>query len=187
MRKMANPPQKLFTNPEFEVHFAIVQVSCNPGWRTRENYIADVSATCEYYLLDKHGKGGAKEVVATDDAYGKVMGRERQIAPLVFSVLPLMDAQTLELQNSERRMTQLMADIAAAYPSAAANFRGRDLIQFVKQFQKDVATKTLSSESCKDGWTDVSVDLAPFAGKSVLVELVSVSGDNAFWASISVK
>jgi hypothetical protein len=30
------------------------------------------------------------------------------------------------------------------------------------------------------------VDLSPFAGKGVLVELVSVAGDNALWASVSL-
>lgn len=133
MRTMADPPQRLFTNPAFQLHFAIVQVSCNPGWRTRENYIADVSATCEYF-----------DTRTTDEVTGmpgkvlKCPGR----SPLVFSVLPLIDAQTLELQNSERRLTQLAASLSAAYPTAAANLKGRDLIQFVKQFQKDTQTVT---------------------------------------------
>jgi hypothetical protein len=33
---------------------------------------------------------------------------------------------------------------------------------------------------------DISVDLNEFAGKNVLIELVSVSGDAALWASVSV-
>jgi len=71
--------------------------------------------------------------------------------PLVFSVLPLIDAQTLELQNSERRLTQLAASLAAAYPTAAANLKGRDLIQFVKQFQKD--TQTVSPRTVANSYS----------------------------------
>jgi len=125
-RKMADPPKSALANPDQTIHFAIVQVSCNPGWRTRENYIGDVSATCEFY--DSHQR--------------RVAPREYQIQPYVFNVLPLLDAQTLELSNSQRQLTQLAAEIAGAYPTAAANFRAKDLISLVKTFQSDVATKT---------------------------------------------
>lgn len=52
---------------------------------------------------------------------------------------------------------------------------------------KEVASRPVSAESSKDGWTEVSIDLGPFAGKGVLVELVAVGGDAALWASISVE
>jgi hypothetical protein len=151
-RTMAHPQERLFTNPEFEIHFAIVEVSCNPGWRTQENYIADVSATCEYYqtndakpddpAIADPKDGGIPLSPPRDEDYGKVVGYYSDRKPVVFSVLPLLDAQTLELQNSNRQLIQLAADVAAAYPSAAANLKGRDLIQFVKQFQSDVQTVT---------------------------------------------
>ena len=32
-----------------KVIFAIVQVSCNPGWRTQQKYIADGNASIEFY------------------------------------------------------------------------------------------------------------------------------------------
>lgn len=138
MRTMADPPQQLFTNPEYQIHFAIVQVSCNPGWRTKENYIADVSATCHYFHANESRDADGNLVKNPGGKVVDVAGKN----PRVFSVLPLLDAQTLELQNSERRLTSLAASLSAAFPTAAANLKGRDLIQFVKQFQKDTQTVT---------------------------------------------
>jgi hypothetical protein len=126
MRNMADPPKRDFTNPGKTVHMAIVEVSCNPGWRTRENYVADVNASCEYYDNDTHRVASEME------------GRR----PVVFSVLPLLDAQTLELQNSQRQITELAAQVAAAFPTQAANFRAKDVTKFIRDYRSSVATKT---------------------------------------------
>jgi hypothetical protein len=155
IRQMADPKQRLFTNPDYLIHFVIVQVSCNPGWRTRENYIADVSATTEYYNTKTRAASSTeavpdgKESLDFEDGSTRKGRREAPEGfndpsrrPRVFSVLPLIDAQTLELMNSERRFTQLAASISAAFPTAAANLKGRDIMQFVKQFQKDTQTVT---------------------------------------------
>jgi len=155
IRQMANPKQRLFTNPHYQIHFVIVQVSCNPGWRTRENYIADVSATTEYYATDAPSAHSREPVEDGKETVSFESDSERKVTPgwpksvdqdgfrpRVFSVLPLIDAQTLELLNSERRFTQLAASISAAFPTAAANLKGRDIMQFVKQFQKDTQTVT---------------------------------------------
>ena len=126
MRAMADPAKRDFTNPGKSVHMAIVQVSCNPGWRTRENYVADITANCEYY-------NSQTRQVAPD-----YEGR----SPLVFSVLPLIDAQTLELQNSQRQIADLAAQISAAFPTKAANFRAKDLMRFIRDYKSSIATKT---------------------------------------------
>jgi hypothetical protein len=56
---------------------------------------------------------------------------------------------------------------------------------------KDVLSQNVSSETSKDGWVELSVDLAPFSGKTVIVELVAVPGgrgiDVSYWADISLK
>ena len=125
-RTMANPATSRFTNPDVAVHFAIVQISCNPGWRTRENYIGDVTATCEFYRSKDH----------------TFQPESDQVRPLVFSVLPLFDAQTLELASSQQGVAQLVAQLAAAYPTTVANLRASDLIKLTKQFRSDAATRT---------------------------------------------
>ena len=123
---MANPPYDKFVNPSYEIYFAIVQVSCNPGWRTRVNYVSDLSATCEYY-------DSTKQAVARNLP-------DKQ--PLVFSVLPLIDAQSLELSNSDHQLTSLAAQINASYPAYGLSILGQELISFVHRNQRDVLTRT---------------------------------------------
>ncbi|HLY10989.1 MAG TPA: hypothetical protein VKW04_16935, partial [Planctomycetota bacterium] len=56
----------------------------------------------------------------------------------------------------------------------------------IKLDGKEIATKGISDQVSKGGWVDIVVDLNEYAGKNVLLELVSVSGDAALWASVSV-
>ncbi len=106
--------------------FAVVQVSCNPGWRTRNNYIGECTAEIEYYDRVKNAP---------------IPHCERR-QPTVFSVLPLIDAQTIEAQNSERSFHELAADIAAAFPTQYANIKARDLFKLASRFQKDARSRT---------------------------------------------
>ncbi|HZE96647.1 MAG TPA: prenyltransferase/squalene oxidase repeat-containing protein [Planctomycetota bacterium] len=55
----------------------------------------------------------------------------------------------------------------------------------VKIDGQEVAKHGVSDQSSKAGWLDIAVDLSSYAGKSVLVELISVAGDAALWSSVS--
>jgi hypothetical protein len=127
LTKMASPPVEKFVNKDYSIAFAIVQVSVNPGWRTRENYIADLTATCEYY----NSKASAE----------RILPQNHHEYPLVFSVLPLLDAQNLELGNSDRQVTALAAQVRAAYPTVGLSILGQELITFVHRYQKDSITR----------------------------------------------
>jgi hypothetical protein len=109
-----------------QVIFAIVQVSCNPGWRTQQKYIADGSASVEFYdmLSQQH------------------YPRNFQRAPTVFSVLPLMDAQTIEMANSQKEVTQLAFQLAASLPAKGVNINAKNLFQFVRQYARELKSVT---------------------------------------------
>ena len=108
------------------VIFAIVEVSCNPGWRTQEHYIGDCSASAEYFDM----------VTMTH------LSRAELRAPTVFSVLPLMDAQTVEMANSTRDVTQLAFNLAASLPAHGMNVSVNDILKFVRTYAKDVRSVT---------------------------------------------
>jgi hypothetical protein len=108
------------------VIFAIVEVSCNPGWRTKEHYIADCSASLEYFNLRDR----------------EHLSSKYRRAPTVFSVLPLLDAQTLELANSQREVTQLAFQLAALLPAHGVNIKAKDLFQFVRRYSRDLRSRT---------------------------------------------
>jgi hypothetical protein len=98
--------------------------------------------------------------------------------------------QTIEETKSRQPTLRRMIDATASGPTIRATVghkEGDSWTLIVRVEGKDVATKPISAESSKDGWIEVAVDLAPFAGKSVLVELVSVAGDFAYWAQVSVN
>jgi hypothetical protein len=108
------------------IFFAIVQVSCNPGWRTQEHYIADGSASLEYY----------------DTATRRHFPRSTESQPTVFSVLPLIDAQTIEMANSQREVTQLAFQLAASLPAKGVKIDAKELFQFVRQYAKEMRSVT---------------------------------------------
>ncbi len=109
-----------------KVIFCIVQVSCNPGWRTKEHYIADCSASLEYFNM------------CTEKALSRAAHRQ----PTVFSVLPLIDAQTVEMGNSQREVTQLAFQLAASLPLRGVDVKARDLFQFVRRYSRDLKSLT---------------------------------------------
>ncbi len=94
-------------------------------------------------------------------------------------------------EGSARQPTfRRMVDATSGGPSVRATVGHKPgeawslVIKIEGQF---VATKPISADSCKDGWTEITWDLSSHAGKSVLVELLSTSADNALWASIALN
>jgi hypothetical protein len=56
---------------------------------------------------------------------------------------------------------------------------------------KSALTQAVAAESSQDGWIDVSVDLSPYSGKTVMIEVVAIPGGRgtelAYWSEIAVK
>jgi hypothetical protein len=97
--------------------------------------------------------------------------------------------QTIEEGTSRRPTLRRTIDANASGPAVKATVGhnpGDKWTLIVMVDGKEVATKEISEETCKEGWTDVVVDLSAFAGKSVLVELIGAGGDSSLWASVTV-
>ena len=66
-----------------------------------------------------------------------------------------------------------------------------DFVLAVKADGKTLLEKSIDPDNATDGWAEISVDLTPLAGKSVLVELVNQPSDwrfeAAYWAEIGVQ
>ena len=56
---------------------------------------------------------------------------------------------------------------------------------------KEVIKKPVSKETAKDGWLEVTVDLAAEAGRTVELELINQpsgwSWEAAYWATITIE
>jgi hypothetical protein len=128
LRTMVN--LKSNQDSRYYIRFVMVQFSVNPGWRTEENYIADCSATVRY-----------------DSGIGQADGKSTassapQGGPSVFSILPLLDAQTLELTNTNQQVVELLARLTAQYPSSVGQININQLLKFVKSYQRNAASRT---------------------------------------------
>jgi hypothetical protein len=133
LRQMANPMEP--ESSPYKVDFAIVQVSVNPGWRTQQNYVADCSATC--YYQQKYDRGDGKSIAGPSD-----WDKDHHESPKVFAVLPLLDAQTLDLQNSESQVLNLVLKLVSQYPSAATQVNFNQLMQFVRTYTRSATSRT---------------------------------------------
>jgi hypothetical protein len=148
MRQMANPGES--NASRYRTNFAIVQISVNPGWRTQENYIADCSATC-YYNYDNFRIPRDRSAPQIEAADGKSVSLAPSVtddniryaaAPKVFSVLPLLDAQTLDLQNSESQVTNLILRVAAQYPGSLGQVNFKQLFQAIRSYARSATSST---------------------------------------------
>jgi len=71
-----------------------------------------------------------------------------------------------------------------------ANDNRGDFLLIVKVDGKRLLDGTIDSEANADGWADVDVDLTPFAGKTIDLELVNQANDwrfeAAYWAKVGI-
>ena len=71
-----------------------------------------------------------------------------------------------------------------------ANDERGDFQLVVKADEQELLKKTIASDTVKDGWAKIAVDLTPFAGKAAKVELVNEpngwSWEAAYWAKVEV-
>jgi hypothetical protein len=53
-----------------------------------------------------------------------------------------MDAQTIEMANSQREVTQLAFQLATSLPAKGVNVNAKTLFQFVRQYARDLKSVT---------------------------------------------
>lgn len=123
LRNMANPP-KLDENAR--LYLAIFQVTCNPGWRTLKGYMADVYFHWEY-VDDQHHRFSLSD--------------EPSIAPEIVGILPLVDAQNMDLRNSQRELYSLLLSLSASGALGTGNAAGKGVVDFLRSYQKDAASR----------------------------------------------
>jgi hypothetical protein len=113
--------------PADKVLFAgVTQVSCNPGWRTRSGYVADINVRPSYVV-----KGA-------DGDYTMVEGD----SPYVLGLFPLLESQTLELRNSEREQLAWLVYLSGLFRQAGGVAQVDQLVEYVERVQFDAVTRT---------------------------------------------
>jgi hypothetical protein len=142
LKTLFNPPKPAQNK---RLYLCLLQVGCQPGWRTREGYIADVHVTVRYGKTAPdapgpsiHGKGGVNPggslITSDSDA--------RRSQPLVVGVFPSLEAQTLDLQSSLRSRAAVAIALGALLRFGPAEAQASALTEYAKQLERDANTKT---------------------------------------------
>jgi hypothetical protein len=132
--------------------FGVVQVTCNPGIETRQGYIADVHGTIRHAKYVEKKDSEEKTSPAMQRAFRIPSGSASQGAnkeffvdleagPRVFAVLPLLDAVSLDLRNSQRSQVEFALGIAAALEAQGLGASAKLLTDWVKRQEADVRTR----------------------------------------------
>lgn len=136
--KIDERAMRLFANPSAlkdgaKRYYAVFQVTCNPGWRTTQHYMADIQLQFEYgrYSTNKNGTQSLTPSLS-DDA---------MVQPVIIAALPLQDAQNIELRNGQRQIADLALALAAAGPTSIGTVSGKGLINYINSFQSDASSR----------------------------------------------
>lgn len=110
--------------------FMVTQVSVSPGSRTSRDYIAET--TLHPYYAKKNSTTG--EIMGDFDP--------NKAHPGIFAAFPLVEAQALDLRNSERFETRLSFALAAKLLAEGKKAEAKFFLEKVTKIQQDVATRT---------------------------------------------
>ena len=126
IRNLANPSDPADGR---KLYLAIFQVTCNPGWRTTKNYMADLHVMMEYGEINE---GKVKSLSLSSDGMPQ---------PTVVATLPLTDAQNMELKNGQRELYSILLSLSASGAIPAGNAAGRGVLDYINSYQKDSASR----------------------------------------------
>jgi hypothetical protein len=117
-----------------KVFIGVLQVSCNPGWRTKQGYIGDVKIFPEY--------AKAQEVKGNNGPYLLSYQKDRH-QPMVVSAFPFIEAQTLDLRNSYRQQVAFATYLAGVFQAQGATTQAQMMSDFVDRLEGDAASRNV--------------------------------------------
>jgi hypothetical protein len=149
-------PTDLLTNQV--VVFGIVQVSCQPGWRTSHDYIADLQIQVRYA---KHPKTESASIHFSDtksvqpprpQADPEGWQTSDVSSPSIYAVLPLTDSLQFDLNSRRRRELDLAAAVAGTFVAQGLNGEAKKLTKFIRE--RDFSLESASMLPVASTYTD---------------------------------
>lgn len=131
---------KYFLNPgrgaagDKRAFFAVLQISCNPGWRTRSGYIAEANVKVSYAKEKADWDGKGSPVTSSRATPGRPQ-------PFIVSVFPMLESQTLDLRNSIRSQIALATQLGVLLSAAGADAQSELLADYARRLEYDAATR----------------------------------------------
>lgn len=160
---LVNPPDI----KDKAILFGVMQVTCQPGWRTKEGYIADLNVSVRYARKVTKTKSKSKSNMTTGNGTffnGNPPTNEKPnsddvwdinpaASPGVYAVLPLIDTETFDLASLRQRQLDLAATLAAAFAAQGMTAQAELLARYVRDrtFQVQTVSQLPSYSSYSDG------------------------------------
>jgi len=137
--KIAEELLKFMTTPNFgsnsnqqEIVFGVMQITCQPGQRTKSGYLADLNVSLNY---------GRMTNSTGDEIDANLKIRDDGVQPGVFAVLPLVDSRNVELRNSNRSQIELASALSAEFAAKGVDAAAKVLSDYVKRQESDANTR----------------------------------------------
>lgn len=142
-----------FVDKEYRIALAVFTVTVNPGWKTRQGYVAELNMTFDYArdsdvkALKPPADQGSNYVYASDP-------NQSGEQPTVLAIFPSVEAQTLDLRNSERSQIEMSAYLSALMSGLGAAAQAEQLAAYARRLEYNAATRTPIPvvSSFTDGW-----------------------------------
>lgn len=152
------------------VVFGIVQVSCQPGWRTAKDYIADMHMDVAFAGARKASKPCTTTNSSTQAGKGSVGTQANEpgknfadpvdfithpsASPSIFAVLPLTDSLQFDLASRRRRELDLAASLAGTFAAKGLSGAAKMMARYVRE--RDFALESASMIPVATTYTDGS-------------------------------
>lgn len=129
-----------------KVFVGLLQISCQPGWRTRKGYVADVNIAFSYAKkadVPPTPAAPGVGVKGTTNGSGFVssLAVPGRVQPFTVAAFPSLESQTLDLRNSVRSQIAFANQLALVLKAGAADAQAQQLIDFANRLENDFASR----------------------------------------------
>lgn len=159
--KIAERLYKQLLNPQGlggnkKLLFSVMQVSCNPGVNTRHDYIGEVFVQVSYARTKVQTDISRTPKTFAQRSYGSATTEYTEVSslegPSIYAVLPLLDAQNLDVNNSQRFQLALAQALSVGFQAQGIQAAADILSGYAKRQEADYKTRT--SHAIVTSWVD---------------------------------
>ena len=131
--------------------FGVAQVSCQPGWRTVNNYMADLHVSLSYARKrTKSQKTPGMLTAKQTPPQSRPISDDKEIweydpnwSPSVYAVLPLTDSLEFDLSSRRQRELDLAGSLAATFAAQGMTGEAKLMARYIRRRDSNVETASL--------------------------------------------
>lgn len=150
---LGNPAQ-FFNGADKRVLFGVAMVNVDPGWKTKEDFLAEVAVQVSYAKKATPKSSGKccpqsqlNSLFSGTGSLGENSGwvTRTDASPLVVAVSPMTDVQSTDFDSGVRRRIELSLALAASLSQAGMKAQAEVFASYARQLQSTVNMSTYQS------------------------------------------